>query len=169
MLCGVVALSFFLLYGHNTNPQHTPNRASVTTGIHGAFGLAPILVLPTEEAIDQALPWIITTISTSAAIYMWVKDRREKHQQQEEQQREREAREQRTRQAPPPPPPPPSAPQPPSAPAEAPRVRREGRAVRTLHMETTQTSPPRRVSDARGRKGYGRTWRVADFALTHTR
>jgi hypothetical protein len=72
-------------------------------------------------------------MSTSAAIYMWVKDRREKQEQQQRQQQQRE-------QEPPP--------QPPSAPAEAPRVRREGRAVRTLHMETTQTSPARRVSNA---------------------
>jgi hypothetical protein len=103
--------------------------------------------------VDIALPWIITSISTSVAIYLWWKDRRERRaagrRQQEEQQqrREREGREEREwvqrlaqeQQLPPPPPPP-------SAPAEGTRIRREGRAVRTVHVEATQISPLRRVS-----------------------
>lgn len=110
---------------------------AVTTGIHGAFGFLPILVLPAEEAVDRALPWIITFISVSVAANMWWKERRERQaRRQQQQQQQASGRVQL------PTPPPPSGP----VAAEEQRVhRRQGRAVRTVHMEATQTAPPQRV------------------------
>lgn len=110
------------------------DSTAVTTGIHGAFGIFPILVLPTEEAVDRALPWIITFISVSVALHMWWRERWE-----------RQARQARQLQAQAggrtPPTTPPSGP----VAAEGQRVQRQARAVRTVHMEETQTTPPQRV------------------------
>jgi hypothetical protein len=117
------------------------DSTAVTTGIHGAFGFLPILVLPAEEAVDRALPWIITFISVSVAVNMWWKERQERQARQQQQQQQQASG--RVQLPTPPRPPLPSGPV--AAERAEQRVHRQGRAVRTVHMEATQTAPPQRV------------------------